>query len=355
MPGDWRLLETGLRSAAHNIALDRALLEARAAGEIPATVRFFRTTPTALIAHDQSADQELNVEQCRAHGIDVQRRITGGQAFYADSTHLGWALYANRSELGGPEGRAATRHAAHAVATATAALGIDAGVRRHDEIVSHGRTIGICGSASEDHALVISGIVWVRLDIDRLITALRLPSVGPAEHLRHAAAQRYGGIDAAAGSETLVAELKRNIIEAFESAYETEIADTDMSLSEEARYREALREIDTPDWVALTMRAPGDAPRLNATESAGADVLHVDLVCDATRQRLKRIWFTARTTGTFLVDLESELRETPFSDVGRRIDWFFASRPRSADMPDAASLKNLVARALRRPVVDRNV
>ena len=41
----WRVIDTGLRPAAQNIALNRALLEARQAEEIPSTLRFLRFTP----------------------------------------------------------------------------------------------------------------------------------------------------------------------------------------------------------------------------------------------------------------------------------------------------------------------
>ena len=39
MKPTWRVIDTGLRRAAENIALNRALLEARQADEIPSTLR----------------------------------------------------------------------------------------------------------------------------------------------------------------------------------------------------------------------------------------------------------------------------------------------------------------------------
>ena len=51
----WRVMDSGLRSAAQNIALDRALLEAREADEIASTLRFARFTPSVLLAFGQSA------------------------------------------------------------------------------------------------------------------------------------------------------------------------------------------------------------------------------------------------------------------------------------------------------------
>ena len=54
MAETWRVMDTGLRAAAQNIALDRALLEARHAEEIPSTLRFCRFTPSVLLASRQS-------------------------------------------------------------------------------------------------------------------------------------------------------------------------------------------------------------------------------------------------------------------------------------------------------------
>lgn len=46
----WRLLDTGSRSGAENMALDETFLELKAAGRIPPTLRFLQfSTPTVLI------------------------------------------------------------------------------------------------------------------------------------------------------------------------------------------------------------------------------------------------------------------------------------------------------------------
>src|SRR5512134_3362541 len=89
-PRVWRLIDTGLRPAAQNFALNRALLEARRTGEAPSSLRFLRFTPSALLGFHQSAEQELNLDYCREQGITVQRRITGGGAIYFDPGQLGW-------------------------------------------------------------------------------------------------------------------------------------------------------------------------------------------------------------------------------------------------------------------------
>ena len=69
----WRLLDTPPMRAAENMALDRVLLESRAAGESPNTLRFLQfSAPSVLVGCHQQLDQEVRLEFCRRHrrGLD---------------------------------------------------------------------------------------------------------------------------------------------------------------------------------------------------------------------------------------------------------------------------------------------
>ena len=53
----WRLLDTGARSAAENMALDEVLLEQKAREKIPHTLRFLQfSNPSVLVGHHQSVE-----------------------------------------------------------------------------------------------------------------------------------------------------------------------------------------------------------------------------------------------------------------------------------------------------------
>ena len=92
MTDSWRLIDTGIRRAAENFAMNRAILEAHQEGAAPHTLRFVRFEPSALLGFHQNVEQELNLEYIRANNIDVQRRITGGGAIYFSPEQLGWEL-----------------------------------------------------------------------------------------------------------------------------------------------------------------------------------------------------------------------------------------------------------------------
>ena len=81
MPGIWRLVNTGYRSGAENMAIDEAILLSIAQGEAPPTIRFYGWSPACLsIGYSQDWVQAVNEEACAELGVDCVRRPTGGRA-----------------------------------------------------------------------------------------------------------------------------------------------------------------------------------------------------------------------------------------------------------------------------------
>jgi lipoate-protein ligase A len=79
----WRLLETGARPGAWNMACDAALLAAAEREGMAPTLRFFGWDPTAMsLGHNQAAPSPAEAEMLRARAVDWVRRPTGGRAVY---------------------------------------------------------------------------------------------------------------------------------------------------------------------------------------------------------------------------------------------------------------------------------
>ena len=97
----WRLIRSGYLPGAMNMALDDALLHAVADGASPPILRLYRWRPAALtIGYAQSLAAGVDLEACRAAGIEVVRRPTGGRAVLHDRE----VTYAVIAPLGGPFG-----------------------------------------------------------------------------------------------------------------------------------------------------------------------------------------------------------------------------------------------------------
>ncbi|NQU14375.1 MAG: lipoate--protein ligase, partial [Desulfobacteraceae bacterium] len=80
---NWRLLDTGKRTAAENMCLDETILEARGKGVVPNTFRFLQFQPhCCLVGFHQSVEQEIREDYCTRKRIHINRRITGGGTIY---------------------------------------------------------------------------------------------------------------------------------------------------------------------------------------------------------------------------------------------------------------------------------
>jgi lipoate-protein ligase A len=92
-------------------------------------------------------------------------------------------------------------------------------------------------------------------------------------------------------------------------------------------YRQALAEIDTPEWVYQHNRPASEAPLQEAMQRCPGGLLKCGVILDAPRSRLKQVWIT----GDFFVkprrlvaDLEASLRNTPLAELEQRVEAFFA-------------------------------
>lgn len=77
----WRFLNTGSGNAFFNMAVDEAVLWAVYGGISPPTFRVYRWEPPALsFGYAQRIEHEVDIARCRAMGIQLVRRMTGGRA-----------------------------------------------------------------------------------------------------------------------------------------------------------------------------------------------------------------------------------------------------------------------------------
>src|SRR6202165_1818187 len=75
----WRLLVDAPAGGAWNMAVEEVLLDGVAAGAAAPTLRFYGWSPACLsLGYFQPFDV-VDLEGCRALGVDVVRRPTGGR------------------------------------------------------------------------------------------------------------------------------------------------------------------------------------------------------------------------------------------------------------------------------------
>lgn len=79
-PATWRLLVDGSADGATNMAIDEAILDAVVSGANPPTLRFYEWSPPCLSLGRSQPLADADLVACRAAGVDIVRRPSGGRA-----------------------------------------------------------------------------------------------------------------------------------------------------------------------------------------------------------------------------------------------------------------------------------
>lgn len=126
----WRLLETGPRPGAWNMACDSALLAAAELADFPPTLRLFAWGPPAVsLGHHQADPTADEIALLQTRRVEWVRRPTGGRAVFhgGPDRELTYSVVAPLSDPALALGLAESCRAIHrAIAAGLSALGIDA-------------------------------------------------------------------------------------------------------------------------------------------------------------------------------------------------------------------------------------
>ena len=123
----WRLIIDGARDGASNMSIDAALLEEIEASAEPRTVvRFYGwQTPTISLGRNQKIERAVDAGYCRANGIDIVHRPTGGRAVLHDD-ELTYAVISNDAEAFGDTIYGNYRRVSEALCLGYNRLGVEA-------------------------------------------------------------------------------------------------------------------------------------------------------------------------------------------------------------------------------------
>ncbi|HCL31897.1 MAG TPA: lipoate--protein ligase family protein [Candidatus Latescibacteria bacterium] len=150
-----RFVHTGAMSAALNMAVDDVLLDAARAGAGPILRTYHWQPPAVSLGYGQRVDEAIDVEACRALGLDLVRRTTGGRAVL----HWNELTYSFHCAVG--EGPAAhplhesSRILGECLADGLRRFGVDAKIERGSS-PAHGRS-GACFASTARWELTCGG------------------------------------------------------------------------------------------------------------------------------------------------------------------------------------------------------
>ncbi|MFV2057195.1 MAG: biotin/lipoate A/B protein ligase family protein [Thiohalomonadales bacterium] len=315
----WRLLDTGLRRAAENIAMNQAILAAHQQGYVTNTLRFLRFHPTALLGYHQSAEQELHVDYCVSHGIDIQRRITGGGAIYFEPSQLGWELYFNRDFFNVTSMDSISERICEAAAKGISALGVNAKFRPRNDIEVDGRKISGTGGSFDGSSVMFQGTLLIDFDVERMLRILRIPIEKLTDKAIQSARDRVTDFSQLLSQVPRLDEVKAEMQQAFSRELNIHFESaTAFAGPEQSLYEQALTEIDNPEWINLIESPQQTMPIENIIHRCRGGTIRVSIMLDTASLRLKQTWISGDffvTPKRAVMDLEAQLKNVSIDKV----------------------------------------
>jgi lipoate---protein ligase len=177
----WRYLPLSTNNAAMNMAIDEAILNAKIAGQVPNTLRFYRWQPSAVsIGKNQVPEKEVYLDACKQLGVDVVRRISGGGTVYHDyEGEVTYSIIAKATDLGTSEITTVYAKVYEAIKDTLRIMGITADFSGGDAKNCPNMTVGgkkISGSSQTISRGVVlqHGTLLKSVDLPRMFQLLQL-------------------------------------------------------------------------------------------------------------------------------------------------------------------------------------
>ncbi len=348
----WRLLDTGKRSAAENMALDDVILKCRSEHLIPNTIRFLQFDPPAvLVGYHQDVEHEIRLDYVKKNQIDVNRRVTGGGAIYFDRASLGWEVIASKDSV--PRYRnmqglfeVMCEGPVHALNM----LGIAAAFRPKNDIEVDGRKISGTGGVEWDDAFLFQGTLLVDFDVETMVRGLRIPISKLKDKELRTARERVTCIKWELGHQPSYRAIKEALRKGFERTFGVKLVKGSLTTVEKRGLWGKLPEFQSDEWIFLDRRHPNEAAVLQAIGKRQGGLIRVTLALDRRADCIKSILITGdffTFPSRAILDLEAALKFAPCNRDSIRtiVHNFFATN--GVQMPGIAAedLGNLILEA----------
>jgi lipoate-protein ligase A len=222
----WRYLEDNAADAAEGLATDEALMltygrTEQAAHE--ATLRLYTYRPhCALVGRYQSLEDEIDIDFCQDHDVQIGRRPTGGGAIIMGEGQLGVAITARARPDEAP--RQALKRYAHGVIAGLGELGIEAQFRSKNDLeVDDKKIAGLGLYLDSAGAILFHASVLVDLDVALMLRVLRIPGAKISDKAIARVGSRVTTVSKEIGADRSAAQTRAAFRAAFARTFSVDL------------------------------------------------------------------------------------------------------------------------------------
>jgi lipoate-protein ligase A len=258
----WRFLPFGVYSAAWNMAVDEAVLQACIAGKAPNTLRFYCWSPSAVsVGRNEVVEDRVYLQAATRFGVDVVRRCSGGGTVYHDCDgEVTYSVVAKMADLGSIGDVAIVYFKIYeAVVDALRLLGVSADFCQGDVKNCPNLTVGgkkVSGSSqSSSRGYVLQhGTLLRSVDLDKMFQLLKLKDISCVEAAavgRERLTSIKDELEHDVNSNTVVNALKQG----FKTILKIQLQESPLTLFEKELADKLYKEkYSTKEWTFNTNR-----------------------------------------------------------------------------------------------------
>ncbi len=251
MADRFRLLRTGFKNAYFNMGLDEAILGSVAEGRSLPTLRLYGWKPAAIsIGYFQGMREEIDVEACAAHGVDIVRRITGGGAVFHDC-EVTYSLAIPEGHRLAPRSIQDSYHLlCDGIVSGLGRLGITAEFVPINDIVSGGRKVSGNAQTRKRGCLLQHGTILLEVDVEKMFSLLKVPKEKALGKMIEDVKARVTSLSAILGRKVGFEEAQEAILNGFISSLDLECREESPSPAEiDTAQRLAKERFSTAEWL----------------------------------------------------------------------------------------------------------
>jgi lipoate-protein ligase A len=310
---EWRLIADDGVSDSFGLAADEALAVLVGSGASPPTLRLYTYRSTcALVGRFQNVENELHIEHCRADGVPINRRPTGGGAIIMGADQLGIALtIPGRREDSYSRARELMEQFSEGIVRGAKLLGVDAQFRRKNDIEVNGRKmVGLGIYRAPTNGQLFHASLLVDLDVPLMLRILNTPFEKISDKEISVVAARTTTVRRELNAPISLDDVRVRVAQGYAAAFGVNLAPGYFAADELQAIADLERaKYSTDDWVYQTTQVPDAFGSAKVKTPAGL----LDVGATLAGRTLKAVYirgdfFAAENA---IADIEAGLRWHP--------------------------------------------
>jgi lipoate-protein ligase A len=251
---EWRYIDSGIADPAYTMALDEAILLSKVHGKnngnpVPeATLHLYSRDPPAIsLGYFQKVNDEVRTDLCEEWGVKILRRGSGGGAIYTDSNQIIYGLIISAERFGTiPD---SFNIILNGVVETFKLFGLPAEIRGLNDIIINGKKISGCAQTRKNNVILQHGTFLLDFDLSRISQILTPSNIKLQDKRSANILDQITSLANLLGYTPSHDEVKKNIIQGFENAFDVKIVKGTLTNDEKEYVDELLiRKYHNSDW-----------------------------------------------------------------------------------------------------------